>query len=238
MENIEMTNNVNTAEATTEEATTMANETKATKKTKTAKAPKTPRVINWGKLQLNDATTPTKFQCSDCGEWIEINTLDSRKTLPNAKRTGLCPTCYAKHVAARKAEAQRKRDEKAAAKAARPVSAFARVRTMLENATFSNEQVAFLTSKQKEFGLAYAMLIPADANVAYKDVAFRGNKARYARHEVTINSKNYYLTNHIYDKNVDRIRNALVKMGALDGEKFPLLHPVEPEAETEAVAEA
>ena len=237
MENINTVNAIDTTVVEmNEEATTMATVTKA-KKAKKTKVEKTPRVINWGKLNLDNATTPTKFQCPDCGEWIELNTLDSRRTLPNAKRTGLCPTCYTKQVNVRKTEAQRKRDEKAAIKTARPVSAFERVRSMLENATFSDEQVAFLTSKQKEFGLAYAMLIPADANVTYKDVAFRGNKARYARREITINGSSYYMTNHIYDKNVDRIRNALVKMGAIDGDQFPLLHPVEP-ADTAMAAEA
>jgi cytoskeletal protein RodZ len=92
------------------------------------------------------------------------------------------------------------------------VSAFKLVRDLVENANLSDEQIALLTDKtftQKNAHIAYALLMPVDEKLSYKEQAVKYNKARYAKKAVELNGKAYYMTNDIYKKNVLSVKEML-----------------------------
>ena len=99
-----------------------------------------------------------------------------------------------------------------AAPAEKKVSAFKLVRDLVENANLSDEQIALLTDKtftQKNAHIAYALLMPVDDKLSYKDQTMKYNKARYAKKTVELNGKAYYMTNDIYKKNVLYVKELL-----------------------------
>lgn len=96
--------------------------------------------------------------------------------------------------------------------AEKKVSAFKLVRDLVENAKLSDEQIALLTDKtftQKNVHIAYALLMPVDEKLSYKEQAVKYNKARYAKKTVELNGKAYYMTNDIYKKNVLSVKEML-----------------------------
>jgi tRNA A37 threonylcarbamoyltransferase TsaD len=96
--------------------------------------------------------------------------------------------------------------------AEKKVSAFKLVRDLVENANLSDEQIALLTDKtftQKNAHIAYALLMPVDEKLSYKEQAVKYNKARYAKKAVELNGKAYYMTNDIYKKNVLSVKEML-----------------------------
>ena len=108
-------------------------------------------------------------------------------------------------------KAEKKAIEKTAP-AEKKVSAFKLVRDLVENANLSDEQIALLTDKtftQKNAHIAYALLMPVDEKLSYKEQAVKYNKARYAKKAVELNGKAYYMTNDIYKKNVLSVKEML-----------------------------
>ena len=96
--------------------------------------------------------------------------------------------------------------------AEKKVSAFKLVRDLVENANLSDEQIALLIDKtftQKNAHIAYALLMPVDEKLSYKEQAVKYNKARYAKKAVELNGKAYYMTNDIYKKNVLSVKEML-----------------------------
>ena len=96
--------------------------------------------------------------------------------------------------------------------AEKKVSAFKLVRYLVENANLSDEQITLLTDKtftQKNAHIAYALLMPVDEKLSYKEQAVKYNKARYAKKAVELNGKAYYMTNDIYKKNVLSVKEML-----------------------------
>ena len=68
---------------------------------------------------------------------------------------------------------------------------------------------------KKNASLAYAMFLKVDASKAYKDQTRFNGKSRYARHPINIQGDDYYITNHLFKRNVDKSKQMFIVMGLI-----------------------
>jgi hypothetical protein len=126
--------------------------------------------------------------CPSCHKFFSIKKL-SELEMKHAQTTGFCPVCFAT------------RQKKG--------SAFSRVKTMLLNTTLNEEAIAKLQDKeftQKKTGVAYAILSATPMELY--------GKKRYSTKPVMINGKEMYISNDIYEKNVEKIANLLSELAS------------------------
>ena len=100
-----------------------------------------------------------------------------------------------------KALVAKRKKELAERRANRPISAFKRVVNLLTNAKLTNSQVKLLQDKKFVLNtthIIYPILRPVeDGNLIIS------NKARYSNKKVSILGKDYFVTNHVYNHNVE-----------------------------------
>lgn len=180
------------------------------------------REIKWKKLQVNE--DQTQYHCVECDTWQDMSTLVDSVQRANAKRTGLCPKCYEnrlklKHKMAELA-AKEKAERTAKTMEVRKNSPFAKVRALLETASpkLTDEKLIALVSKDstKAMGLSYPLLKEALPDVPFKDICVENDRARYSRVPIKLCEKDYYITNHLYIRHVDRIKNFFIKEELLE----------------------
>ena len=173
----------------------------------------------------------TKYKCSVCENEYEYNDMPSIFR-PQARRTGLCPACYTARVKKRKELAKQRAAEREAASErrmkVREQSAFTKVYNMLKAAHLSDENLEKLQDRnftQKATAISYQLLVPkTDDRMADRAKTFYASKNRYARDTVEINGRQFYVTNNVYLKNINRVRNMLIEMNAINPDEF---QPVE-----------
>lgn len=90
------------------------------------------------------------------------------------------------------------------------VSAFDIVCSFLEKSAkhISNEDAKCFCNQsftKEHAGITYPLLLEVDASKDYQTQTWLNGKNRYAKHIVTISGKQYYVTNHIFYRNVERI---------------------------------
>ena len=162
--------------------------------------------------------------CVECGNVVDMNQLKAAQRA-EFKRNGLCPECVAKAKAARKAAAAEHKAAREAAKAAAAAkraanpSAAAQVRTMLENASFNDEQLnkvidfEFTKARTK---ISYQLLKTIDENADFEMEMYFAGGLRYQKKPLDINGRQFYMTNNIYKKNVELVRELLIEIGSLN----------------------
>ena len=124
--------------------------------------------------------------CPSCHKFFSIKKL-SALDMKHAQTTGFCPVCFSKRQ--------------------KTGSAFSRVKTMLLNTVLSEAALEKLQDKeftQKKTGVAYAILSSTPLEIY--------GKKRYSTKPVVINGKTMYISNDIYEKNVDKIANLLSEL--------------------------
>ena len=165
----------------------------------------------------------SEFQCVGCGRGLDITAMRAAERA-EYKRTGYCPECLAREKEIKKALAAEKRAEREAAKAAaaekraKNPSAAARVRTLIENATFNDEQLEQLMDlglTKTKTKIAYQLLKEIDDNADWETEVYFGGAPRYQKTPLNINGRRLYMTNNIYQKNIELVRKLLVEIGSL-----------------------
>lgn len=61
----------------------------------------------------------------------------------------------------------------------------------------------------KAAGLTYALLLEVDPTRDYKEQTWMNGKCRYSRQTVEIAGRQFYITNHLFHRNVDRMEQLL-----------------------------
>jgi len=162
--------------------------------------------------------------CHACGSAFDLTKLRAAERA-ELKRDGLCPKCIAVRKIERKAAAAEKRAAREAAKAAaaerraKNPSAAMQVRTMLENANFNDDQLnkvmdlEFTKAKTK---IAYQLLKPIDDNADWEVEVYFSGAPRYQKTPLNINGHRLFMTNDIYKKNVELVRELLIEIGSLN----------------------
>lgn len=92
-------------------------------------------------------------------------------------------------------------------------SAFNLIRKMLVNAIskFKDGAADKLSDYNytKAAGLTYALLLEVDPTRDYKEQTWMNGKCRYSRQTVEISGRQFYITNHLFHRNVDRMEQLL-----------------------------
>ena len=96
----------------------------------------------------------------------------------------------------------------------RTKSAFAMIKECIEMAVkkFTPEMIKLLMNQKyinEHTGLSYALLMKVDDNLTYEDQTYFNGKNRYAKKTMTINDQKYYICNHVFHKNVNRVNEMI-----------------------------
>ena len=94
------------------------------------------------------------------------------------------------------------------------ISAFKQVQAFITDVIpkLTDDNLTSLMSKEyckANAGLGYPLLLEVDSNILYKDQVKMNGKSRYAKRPIIINNRSFYITNHLFDRNVIRIKNML-----------------------------
>lgn len=94
------------------------------------------------------------------------------------------------------------------------LSAFKQVYSCLVNAIpkLTDDHITNLTSKEyckTNAGLGYPLLLEVNTSMKYKDQVKMNGKSRYAKNPITILNRSFYITNHLFERNVIRIQKML-----------------------------
>ena len=94
------------------------------------------------------------------------------------------------------------------------LSAFKQVYSCLANAIpkLTDDHITNLTSKEyckTNAGLGYPLLLEVNTSMKYKDQVKMNGKSRYAKNPITILNRSFYITNHLFERNVIRIQKML-----------------------------
>lgn len=94
------------------------------------------------------------------------------------------------------------------------LSAFKQVHSCLANAIpkLTDDHITNLTSKEyckTNAGLGYPLLLEVNTSMKYKDQVKMNGKSRYAKNPITILNRSFYITNHLFERNVIRIQKML-----------------------------
>jgi len=163
-------------------------------------------------------------KCTDCGRGIDIAAMRIAQRA-EFKRHGLCPECIAKvkeqkkqHAAERKAAAEAARAEAAERRAQNP-SAANRIRALIEQATFNDEQLNkimdFELTKSKT-KISYPILKEIKDGDDWEVETYFSGALRYQKRPLNINGHELYMTNSMYTRNIPLVKKFLVEIGSLN----------------------
>ena len=100
------------------------------------------------------------------------------------------------------------------------ISAFAQIKEMITSCKekITEEHVSLLCNNQyckKRASLSYALLLKKDPNISYKEQTKLNGKCRYAKQPISLLNDMYYITNHIFKRNIEKVKFMLHSMNLL-----------------------
>ena len=152
-------------------------------------------------------------KCVHCHKLYSMKKMNEEQ-LANAQATGLCPHCQENEVlmaGAKKAEAKAEvpaKTEVAKAVGPKPGKAIREAfMNLVSNGLINEQTLADFQDKNfilKNAGIKYAFLKKVDSAIILKEQVKVNGKARYSSKPITIDNRQYLVTNDLYAKNVER----------------------------------
>lgn len=173
------------------------------------------KIKKYGKLQIIDKNTA---YCLGCESNFDLSLIDDDEKLDFARKNGLCPHCMAKVLEARAIMKKVKMHFETEQVIKNEKSAKAIVLEMLGSMKLNKGIMDQLTDRdfcKKNMGLTFPLFKIYDANTDLDEQRKANGYIKYGKQIYKINRKSYLMSNDLYHRNIEQIRNTFVALNII-----------------------